>query len=52
MQAAWSLRDCQTSDRTGTVVSCTKDAISFPDVSGKVDEGLSATDKVLLLAWS
>ena len=46
-ETSWSLRD-----RTGTVVSCAEDAISFPDVSGKVDEGLSATDKVLLLAWS
>ena len=51
-ETSWSLRDCQTSDRTGTVVSCAEVAILFPDVSGKVDDGLSATDKVLLLAWS
>ena len=51
-ETSWSLRDCETSDRLGAVVSCAEVAISLPDVSGKVNGGLSATDKVLLLAWS
>ncbi len=51
-ETSWSLTDCQTSDRLGAVVSWAEVAISLLDISGKVDEGLSATDKILLLAWS
>ena len=51
-ETPWSLRDCQTSDRPEAVVSCEEDAASLAGVSGTVDEGFSATDKVSVLAWS
>ena len=36
-ETSWSLRDCQTSDRLGAVVSWAEVAISLLDISGKVD---------------
>ena len=39
-ETSWILRDCQTSDRLGAIVSCAEVTISLLDVSGKVDEGL------------
>ena len=51
-EISWSLRDFQASDRPGAVVSCEEDATFLADVSGKVGEGSSATDKVFILALS
>ena len=42
----WCLRNSQTSDRLGVVISCVEDDVSLARISDREDEGFSATDRV------